>query len=162
MAGEHGSDTRLIDAWRANSRYRRDWALRLLHARVFAHGPDATIGLWGLAYKADTAFMKNSPAVALLEALPGRLIRAYDPAARLDRSAFPKVEQVADPIDACRGADVLLVMTPWAEFRSIPVDRVRAAMRGRQIIDPYGVMDSAGAKASGFAHYRLGEAWSAN
>ena len=162
LAGEHGTDARIIDSWLANSRYRRDWALRLLHARILDVRPDTAIGVWGLAYKPDTAFMKNSPAIALLEALPGRQIRAYDPAARLERATFPTVLQVDDAIAACRGTDVLMVMTPWVEFRSIPAGRIREAMRGRQIIDPYGALDSADTKTAGFEHYRLGEAWSAN
>jgi hypothetical protein len=51
---------------------------------------------------------------------------------------------------------VLLVMTPWSAFRDVSLDRMAAAMRGRTIIDPNGVVDAGRAAAAGFAHYRLG------
>jgi len=153
MAGELGTDTRIIDAWRANSTYCRDWALRQLHRCVLDQRPDASIAMWGLAYKPDTAFTKNSPALALIEALPDRQVRAYDPAVRLGRS---HVVDAADPLSACRNADVLLVMTPWRQFRNVPVDAVATAMRGRTIIDPYDALDRARFISAGFEHHRLG------
>jgi UDPglucose 6-dehydrogenase len=156
LASERGTDTRIIDAWRANSTYRRDWALRLLRAEILPRQPDAVLGVWGLAYKQDTASTKNSPSVALLEALDGRPVSAYDPAAAIPAPLRDRIAAAGDAIDACRGADVLLVMTPWPEFRRVPLDRVAAAMRGRTIVDPNGVIDRKVAAAQGFTHYRLG------
>lgn len=155
LSDRHGTDTRIIDAWRANSQYRRDWALRLLHSRILERQPGAAIALWGLAYKADTAFMMNSPAVALLEALPGRAIRAYDPAARIGPD-MPALEQIGDPLAACRGADVLLVMTPWREFGHVPPPQIRKAMRGDVVIDPYRCLDARAVAAAGLQHFSLG------
>ncbi len=156
MSGERGTDTRVIDAWRANSVYRRDWALRVLRTDVFDRTPHASLAVWGLAYKQDTASTKNSPAVALLEAVGERTVSAYDPAAALPECLRGRVTTVPDPLSACDDADVLLVMTPWPDFRKVALDRVAAAMRGRTLIDPGGVLDAGRTAALGFTHYRLG------
>jgi UDPglucose 6-dehydrogenase len=156
LSAERGTDTRIIDAWRANSTYRRDWVLRLLRSELDDCAPDASLAVWGVAYKQDTASTKNSPSVALLEALGGRRVAAYDPAAEIPPGLRGHVTPAADALAACAGADVLLVMTPWPEFRTVPLDRVAAAMRGRTLVDPNGVIDRRQAASVGFRHYRLG------
>ena len=156
MSAELGTDTRIIDAWRINSTYRRDWALRLLRSDVFERMPDASLAVWGLAYKQHTASTKNSPSVALLDAMDDRSVAAYDPAAELPARLRARVTTASDPLAACADADVLLVMTPWPEFRDVSLDRVAAAMRGRTLIDPNGVLDAGRAAALGFTHFRLG------
>ena len=156
MSAALGTDTRIIDAWRANSTYRRDWALRLLRSDICERTPDASLALWGLAYKQHTASTKNSPSVALLEAMGDRHVSAYDPSAELPEALRGRVRTAPDAVSACEDADVLLVMTPWPDFREVALDRVAAAMRGRTLIDPNGVLDAGRAAALGFTHYRLG------
>jgi UDPglucose 6-dehydrogenase len=156
MSAERGTDSRIIDAWRANSTYRRDWALRVLRSDVLERKPDASLAVWGLAYKQHTASTKNSPSVALLEAMDDRPVAAYDPAAQVPDTLRGRVRTAADPISACADADVLLVMTPWPDFRDVALDRVAAAMRGRTLIDPNSVVDAGRAAKLGFTHYRLG------
>ena len=156
ISAEHGTDTRLIDAWRVNSAYRRAWALRVLRSDVFERTPGARLAVWGLAYKEHAASTKNSPAVALLEAVGERPVTAYDPAAEIPEGLRGLVTTAPDPIAACEQADVLLVMTPWPDFRDVALDRVAAAMRGRTLIDPNGVLDTERAAALGFTHFRLG------
>jgi UDPglucose 6-dehydrogenase len=156
LSAERGTDTRIIDAWQANSRYRRDWVLRLLRADILERLPGASLAVWGVAYKQDTASTRNSPSVALLDALDDRPIAAFDPAAEIPQALRGRVATAADPIDACRNADVLLVMTPWPQFRTVPLERVAEVMRGRTIVDPNGVLDRRRAAALGFTHHRLG------
>ena len=57
---------------------------------------------------------------------------------------------------ACDGADALVIPTPWPEFRQVDLRAVRAAMRGRIIIDPFGMVNGPQAVELGFDHYRLG------
>lgn len=156
ISADRGTDTRVIDAWRANSTYRRDWALRVLRSDIFERRPDASLAVWGLAYKQDTASTQNSPAVALLEAVGARSVSAYDPAAQVPEQLRSRVTFAPDPVSACNDADVLLVMTPWPSFRDVALDRVAAAMRGRVLVDPYGALDWTRATALGFTYYRLG------
>jgi UDPglucose 6-dehydrogenase len=158
LANQHGAEAGVIDAWLVNSRHRRDWVLRLLHAHVLSHGPDATLALWGLAYKPDTASTRNSPAIALIEALDAMTIRAYDPQARLPASAQPcNFAQYPGALEACAGADALAILTPWAEFRGMPPAGIREMMRGRTVIDPFAALDGACCRRVGLDYFRLGE-----
>lgn len=156
LAAEYGTDTSVIDAWLANSRHRRDWVLKTVHSEVISRYDNPTIALWGLAYKPDTVSTKNSPAVALINALRPFSVCAYDPQAVLDTSGLPYLTLGATALDTCRGADVLIVTTPWNEFTTVDLGRVREAMRGCVIIDPFAVLDRGRCTELGFVYYRLG------
>lgn len=158
LANEHGAEAGMIDAWLVNSRHRRDWALRLLHSEVLSRFPDPTIALWGLAYKPDTASTKNAPAVALIDALAGIPLRAYDPQARLVAAEHPdSFVQLPSALEACAGADALAILTPWPEFRAIPAASIREMMRGRTVIDPLAALDGMCCRRVGLDYFRLGE-----
>jgi len=156
LADEHGSDTRMVRSWIANSRHRRDWVLRTIHERVVARVADPVFAVLGLAYKQDTHSTKNSPSLALLSGLAPYRVRAYDPAVVADPAFHPRLEGAADPIDACRGADALVIMTPWDVFRQIDLTKVAKALHGREVIDPYAVLDPTACRAAGLIHVTLG------
>ena len=157
LAREWGTDTAVVDAWLSNSRARREWPLRTLQTELLSRTEGApTIAVWGLAYKPDTRSMKNAPSLSLLEALRPYAVRAYDPQAVLSRPDWTHVRQVASALDACQGADALVIMTPWAEFASIDAARIREHLAGRLIIDPYGVLPVSRCEALGLRHVRLG------
>lgn len=156
IAAEHGADAGLIAAWAANSRYRRDWALRTLRQQVMTTTERPAIGVWGLSYKENTQFTRNSPAVHLLEQLTGFDVTAYDPAAVLAEGALTHVKRVGSALDACRDRDVLVLMTAWPEFAGVDLSAIRAAMRGTTVIDPFGLFDPQAAAAAGLRHFRLG------
>jgi UDPglucose 6-dehydrogenase len=156
LAWQHGTDASLVDTWLGASQYRRDWALRELHARVLSRVEQPVVAVWGLAYKEHTSSTKNSPALALLDALPGLTVRAFDPAVSNGFSTRAEVERVDSAIDACRGADALVVMTPWPEFKAADFAAVRKSLRRPVLIDPYGVADASAVSALGFDYARLG------
>lgn len=156
LAARHGTDDQVVQAWQANSVHRRDWVLRRVRRELLDRTSDPLLAVWGLAYKADTHSVKNSPALELLRALPGRRFRAHDPAAKIDPAAFPHVTICATPLDAAEGADALLVMTPWKIYGAVPVAELQARLRGRLIIDPYAALDEHACRAAGFAYHRLG------
>jgi UDPglucose 6-dehydrogenase len=156
LAREFGTDFGVVEAWLANSRHRRDWALRTLHQAVISQHSTPVIALWGLAYKEHTRSTKNSPALALLESLPGFAIRAFDPQVRLAPESHPRFTQAASALEACQGADALVIMTPWPEFASVEATELERAMRGRVIIDPFGVLNHHQPASVGFSYYRLG------
>jgi UDPglucose 6-dehydrogenase len=155
MANERGADWRLIQAWDSNSSRRRDWALHLLKQNLPSH-QNQQLAIWGLAYKENTHSTKNSPALALIEAIPDFEKRAYDPQVRLETKTYPKFSQVSDPLTACDKADALVIMTPWAEFRDIKLRDVSKAMRGRLILDPFGMLNAKEVQEFGFKYFKLG------
>ncbi|KZD20666.1 nucleotide sugar dehydrogenase [Tardiphaga robiniae] len=151
-----GTSTGVVRAWQHNSGYRRNWALRTLHTAVLCHATDPVIAVLGLAYKENTDSVKNSPAVALIEALLPFSIQAYDPVVAPRAQWHPALTASADPIAACAGADVVLIMTPWPEFRTIDIGSLAKSLRGKVVIDPYGMLDRRAALAAGLEYHKLG------
>jgi UDPglucose 6-dehydrogenase len=151
-----GTDAGVVRAMIANSGYRRHWPLRVLQDRVLAGNPEAVIAVLGLAYKQDTASTKNSPSLALLTHLHPYAIRAFDPAVAASPAFHPRLTGAPSALAACDGADVLVVMTPWPEFRQIQPRDIGAHLRGRVVIDPYAVLDGNACRAAGLDYLTLG------
>ncbi|MFZ5806239.1 MAG: nucleotide sugar dehydrogenase [Verrucomicrobiota bacterium] len=154
LAREHGTDFGIIDAWQRNSTYRRDWVLRELAKRVanFSHPPK--LAIWGLAYKEDTHSIKNSAAIDLLKAIPNLEKCVYDPQVKLKEKDFSKTRQVTSALSACEGADILIVMTPWKEFKQIALADALKKMNSRIVLDPHGVFEQK--QESGLDYATLG------
>ena len=146
----------VVDAWLANSRNRRMWAYRMLEEHILNKQDNPQIAVLGLAYKQDTDSIKNSPSLALIERLHGRRVRVYDPV--VPATAAPGTEAADDVSAAIDGADVLVVMTPWAVFRALSADDLSNAMAGRCVIDPYRVLDGRALASAGFKYLTLGVA----
>ncbi len=97
--------------------------------------------LWGLAFKPNTDDMREAPSrVVVAELLDrGATIRAYDPAAMHEaRRIFgdrPGIDYTEGPMEAVQGADALLIVTEWKEFRSPDFDALKSAMRQPIVID---------------------------
>ena len=151
-----GTSTGVVRAWQHNSFYRRNWALRTLHAAVLSRLAEPLIAVLGLAYKENTDSVKNSPAVALVEALQSFRVQAFDPVVAPRGEWHPALTASPDPMAACRGADVVLIMTPWPEFRGIDVTQLAKVLRGNVVIDPYGMLDRGAAIAAGLEYHKLG------
>lgn len=156
LADERGTDAGVVRAWSANSRHRRHWALRQVHAAVLARIPDPTLAVLGLAYKADTASTRNSPALALLGDLAPFAVRVYDPVVAPRPEFHPRLAGAGSALEACAGADALVIMTPWDEFRRLRPETIAARLRGRTVIDPYGVLDGGACRTAGLDHRTLG------
>jgi UDPglucose 6-dehydrogenase len=148
LAGEQGTDAGVVKAWVANSRHRRDWAARKIREVLLAKNPQAAVAVWGLAYKENTNSVKNSPSLATIAQLQGSALRTHDPVVP---GATDK-----DPLDAARGADALMILTPWPQYRRIDPAAIAAAMRGRIVLDPYAVLDRGAAAAAGLDLHTLG------
>ena len=149
------TDGCVVSAFVANSQHRRDWALRTLHRLILDERPNANIALLGLTYKENTHSLKNSQALSLVNALAPRPLTAYDPVASLD-ACGAQVTRKAKALDAISGADVLVVMTPWTEFRTITAEQLKERMLGRIVLDPYRVFDGQALIAAGFTYASLG------
>ncbi len=111
------------------------------------------VGMWGVAFKAGTDDVRESPAVriaALLQA-DGAEVVAYDPEASTDL-----LTMAPDPIAAATDADVLLIATEWPEFGAIDMGSVRKVMRGHRVVDARNLLDPKAVRAVGLDYWGLG------
>ena len=156
LSAAAGSDAGVIRACVDNSRYRRDWALRTLHAEVLGAKRDAVIGVLGLAYKENTGSTRNSPSLALIEHLKAWRLRVYDPVVPAAEAGHPAAVAAASALDAARGVDALTIMTPWPEFRELAPRDLASAMAGQAVVDPYRMLDAVEVAAAGLDYFTLG------
>ncbi|HUP69536.1 MAG TPA: UDP-glucose/GDP-mannose dehydrogenase family protein [Acidimicrobiales bacterium] len=115
----------------------------------------ATVAAWGLSFKARTDDTRDSPAVAVIRRLQdkGAAVRAYDPAATGDLGAVVRMD---DPYAVCEGADVLVVLTEWDEFRWLDLDKVHELMASPRIVDARNLLDPAAVRRKGFIYEGMG------
>jgi UDPglucose 6-dehydrogenase len=118
-----------------------------------------TIGVLGLAFKPNTDDLREAPAMELIESLLGHgaSVKAYDPAA-MDQAAasFPTVEMCKDAYAVAQGADALVLMTEWNQFRNLDLDRIREALRQPVFVDGRNVYDPARMARLGFTYEGVG------
>lgn len=148
------TDVGVVRAWLANSAHRKEWTWETLKTKVLGANPHATIAVLGLAYKENTHSTKNSPSLALLEHLRGKTVKVHDPV--VPASAAQWTKSAADPLAAAKDADVLVIATPWPQYRDLKPVELARAMKGKTVLDPYRVLDGGACAAAGFTYYTLG------
>lgn len=153
IAADKQTEVGVVDAWIANSRWRKDWPWRQVEPMLKAK-PDSRIAVLGLAYKENTHSTKNSPALVLLGHLTGSTVRVHDPV--VPANVVPWAEPAATPLEAVQNADILIIATPWPEYRNLDIADLARAMAGRVIIDPYGMLDGESLRQAGFVWHVLG------
>ncbi len=139
---------------------------RLLHAKIVARfGADLAgrrFAVWGLAFKPDTDDMREAPSRVLVEALldGGATVHAYDPVAMAEaRRVFgerPGLDYAASAEAALEGADALVVVTEWKEFRSPNFDAVAAKLKRPLVFDGRNLYDPALMRALGIEYHAVG------
>ena len=154
FAATHATDAGVVSAWIANSRHRKGWSARVIKEELLERKPQAKLAALGLAYKENTHSIKNSPAIDCLNALRGSDITVFDPA--VGAEVVPFAKGAASAMACVEGADALLILTPWPQFRELDVAALARAMRGRLIVDPYRVLAADRAVAAGFDYITLG------
>jgi UDPglucose 6-dehydrogenase len=131
-------------------------------------GPDLsrrTFAIWGLAFKPGTDDVREAPALTIVRGLldAGATLRAFDPVAA---SAFskrlaedgesPRFSLVADKYDALNGADALVLITEWKEFRSPDFRRIRSQLKQPIIFDGRNQYDAARLRSEGWTYFGVG------
>ena len=117
------------------------------------------VGLLGLAFKPNTDDMRDAPSLDIARMLlaRGAKIRAYDPAAvEKARPLLPEIEYRRDAYAVAEGADALIVVTEWNEFRNLDLARIKASMRRAVLIDGRNIYDPVGMRKLGFVYRGVG------
>ncbi|MEK9151121.1 MAG: UDP-glucose/GDP-mannose dehydrogenase family protein [Patescibacteria group bacterium] len=120
-----------------------------------------TIAVWGLSFKPRTDDVREAPAFYVIEALlkAGASVRAFDPVAiESFKAMFPdkRVKYALNAYDAVKGADALLIMTEWDEFRTTEYPELAARMKQRVIVDGRNIFDRQEAEKEGFTYFGIG------
>jgi UDPglucose 6-dehydrogenase len=116
------------------------------------------IAAWGLAFKARTDDLRDSPAIEVIRRLQARgaTVRAYDPAITEERPALQGIDVHLDPYAPCEGADVLVVLTEWDEFRWLDFAKVAGVMSTARIVDTRNLLEPPLVRRRGFEYEGVG------
>ncbi len=165
MARQIGLDFDLLrSVERVNERQKR-WLVEKA-MKHFGSLAGKSVGVWGLAFKPKTDDMREAPSITVIEGLLGNgaRVKAHDPvAAEVASKLFHGrgVELTTEPYAAAAGADALLLVTEWNEFRNPDFARLKTTMRQPVLIDGRNVWDAGKARAAGFTYYGVGRSGTA-
>jgi len=160
IAQDWGAPSRLVEATGAvNDARKSAMAARVIQAAGGSvHGK--TIAVLGLTFKPDTDDMRDAPSLPIVSRLAeeGALLRVYDPVGMEQaRPMLPaSVHYSTDAYDAVTGADILVLVTEWNEFRALAPARLAEAMRGNLMMDLRNVFDPGAMQAAGFDYRSIG------
>ena len=117
------------------------------------------IAVLGLAFKPETDDMRDAPSVEIIRGLMhrGATVSAYDPVARQEaQKVLPEVEFAEDEYVAAAGAEVLVFMTEWNQFRALDMERIRSIMKVPRIADLRNIYEPADMRNLGFEYVGVG------
>ena len=119
------------------------------------------VGVLGLTFKPNTDDMRDAPALDIIPALQaaGAVVQAYDPEGMTEAShMLPAVAFKDDAYAAAEGADVLVIITEWDQFRALDLDRVKSVMRAPTLVDLRNIYNPADVRGRGFKYASIGRA----
>ena len=137
----------------------------LVHKIVARFGEDLagrSFAMWGLAFKPNTDDMREAPSRVIVDELTrrGAQVRAYDPVAMEEAArvmqGIPGLSFASSPAEALQGADALVVVTEWMEFRNPDFDAIKAALKQPLIFDGRNIFDPALMRLHGIEYSGIG------
>lgn len=162
-AADNGYDLRVL---KAVEEVNNDQKL-VLYQKIVKHYGDErmlrgkTVAMWGLAFKPETDDMREAPSLILIDLLlkAGVTVKVYDPVAMDEcrRRIGDRVIYSQNMYDAAEGADALMLVTEWKEFRIPNTDTLLAKMQGRLILDGRNILDAEELRLAGFEYHCIGK-----
>ncbi len=119
-----------------------------------------TVGILGLTFKPNTDDMRDAPSLAIIPALQdkGAKVQAFDPEGHEAEKLLKDVDFKTDPYAVAEGADVLVIITEWDQFRALDLDRIKLVMNKPVLVDLRNIYKPADMRARGFAYSSIGRA----
>ena len=159
-ANEAGSPVRLVDTTISINEARKKAMAGRVAAAMGGDVAGKTIGILGLTFKPNTDDMRDSPSLDIVPALieMGARVQAYDPEGREARHMLPDVAFRDGPYEVIDGADALVILTEWDQFRALDLDRVKSLLRSPVVVDLRNIYRPAEMRQKGFTYASIGRA----
>lgn len=159
IAESHGYDFKIARSVIEVNASQREWMIvKIEHALRGVGGK--TLGVLGLSFKPNTNDIRESPAIDIIQELiaRGAKIRVFDPAAMQDAKAVlvESVTYCRDAYDAAEGADAVVLITEWNQFRNLELERLKGLLKHPVFIDLRNVYETDRMRKNGFDYYSVG------
>jgi UDPglucose 6-dehydrogenase len=164
LAKEHGCRTQLVEAVvEVNEQQKLRMVDKIVSALGVSLNPGSlegfTVGMLGLAFKPNTDDVREAPSLVIVRELQrrGARVQAYDPAAMEQaQRLLPDVDYRADAYSAAEGADAVVLITEWNQFRNLDLEKIKGLMRRPILVDLRNVYEPERVRTLGFEYYGVG------
>ncbi|MDQ3711891.1 MAG: UDP-glucose/GDP-mannose dehydrogenase family protein [Acidobacteriota bacterium] len=158
VADQFGVETLIVDSViEANERQRKAMIPKI--EKLVGDLSGKKIAVLGLSFKPETDDMRESPAIDIIKELQNRgaTIKAFDPVAMEEaKHSLPDIEFATDEFDAIEGADVLVFLTEWNQFRALDMERVKRLLKSPKIADLRNIYEPSDMRELGFEYVGVG------
>ena len=159
-ASEHGYPMRILQAVEDVNEQQKTLLFRKLEAHFGGQLAGRKVAMWGLAFKPETDDMREAPSLVLIDLLldAGCQVMAYDPVAipEARRRIGERITYAKNIYETVEGADVLMIVTEWKEFRLPAWARIRSLMKTPLILDGRNIYNIAEIEEAGFTYHCIG------
>jgi UDPglucose 6-dehydrogenase len=159
IALDHDVPLRIVEAVLAVNDNRKRAMARKVSSAVGGSLRGKTVAVLGLTFKPDTDDMREAPSIPLVTGLldMGAKVRAHDPVGmEAARRELPDIEYCDDPYLCARGADALVVVTEWAQYRALDLKRLKSELAHPVVVDLRNVYRPEDMAAHGFVYESIG------
>ena len=156
---DHDVPLRIVEAVLAVNDNRKRAMARKVSSALGGNIRGKTIGLLGLTFKPDTDDMREAPSIPLVTGLLdlGAKVRAYDPAGMEQaKHELPDITYCEEPYAVAKGADALVIVTEWVQFRALDLKRLKREMANPVIVDLRNIYRREDMEALGFTYESVG------
>jgi UDPglucose 6-dehydrogenase len=161
-AGEYGMQLTIVDSVEKANRTQKQRLLEKVRGRFGEHLDGRHFAVWGLSFKPNTDDMREAPSRVLINGLlaRGARVTAYDPVAMEEaKKVFgkePRVRFASSTVGALDGADALIIVTEWKEFRSPDFDDLKKRLKSPVVFDGRNLYDPATMRDAGIEYFSMG------
>lgn len=157
---EYGESVRIVEAAVEVNAAQKARMVKKIRDMVGGSESGKTIAVLGLTFKPETDDMREAPAATILPALleKGAIIKAHDPKGMEEAKQYlpDGIEYVENSYEACEGADAVVLMTEWNQYRALDMKKIKRVMNAPVFIDLRNVYDPAAMKELGFQYMGVG------
>jgi UDPglucose 6-dehydrogenase len=159
LAHKFGAPSNIVEAVIAANQQRKNKMADRVLAACGGSLNGKLVAVLGLTFKPNTDDMREAPSLTILPALEahGARVRAFDPQGLAEaRRLMPHLETAGDPYACIEGADAMLLLTEWDQFRALDLDRVKRAMRNPVVVDLRNIYKPTAMAEKGFTYVSVG------